>query len=115
MYPMMKDALARMRTEGAKMDGTPIMTTVTMDAVKSPEQLAEEKQSSDEESAPSMKGGLGGMFGGLAKKMAKKKVEGDGGEPTARTTFMTMTSEVLKVTPDVTAADVAIPAGFKER
>jgi hypothetical protein len=55
------------------------------------------------------------MFGGLAKKVAKKKVEGDSAEPKARTTFMTITSEVLKVTPDVTAADVAIPAGFKER
>jgi hypothetical protein len=27
---------------------------------------------------------------------------------------MTTTSEVLKVTTDVTAADVAVPAGFKE-
>jgi hypothetical protein len=32
----------------------------------------------------------------------------------ARTTFITTTSEFLKVTTDVGANDVAIPAGFKE-
>ena len=33
----------------------------------------------------------------------------------ARSTFMTINNEVLKITPDVTAAEVAMPAGFKER
>ena len=33
LYPMMKQAMVRMTTEGAKIDGTAIMTTVTMDAV----------------------------------------------------------------------------------
>ena len=32
----------------------------------------------------------------------------------ARATFMTMTTEVLKVVTDVAPADVAVPAGFKE-
>ena len=32
----------------------------------------------------------------------------------ARATFMTISSEVLKVVTDVAAADVAVPAGFKE-
>src|SRR5580765_3064113 len=40
MYPMMKDAIGRMRTENVKMDGTPIQTVTTMDAVKSAEQVA---------------------------------------------------------------------------
>jgi len=31
-----------------------------------------------------------------------------------RATFMTATTEVLKVVTDVTPADVAVPAGFKE-
>jgi len=51
---------------------------------------------------------LGGM---MAKKMAQKKAA-DGKTTTA---FLTATTEVLKVTTDVTAADVAIPAGFKEK
>jgi hypothetical protein len=28
---------------------------------------------------------------------------------------MTMNNEVLKITPNVTAAEVALPSGFKER
>ena len=33
----------------------------------------------------------------------------------ARSTFMTMNNEVLKIASNVTAADVGLPAGFKER
>jgi hypothetical protein len=35
MYPGMTEALARMRAESVNLDGTPILTTVTIDAVKS--------------------------------------------------------------------------------
>jgi hypothetical protein len=107
LYPMMKQAMGRMNAEGAKMDGTAIMTTVTMDAVKSQEQIAQEAKAA-EESKPA--GGLGGLLGGLAKKAAANK----GGAGQARTTFMTSTVEVLKVDTAVSAADLAIPAGFKE-
>jgi hypothetical protein len=110
MYPMMKDAMAKMSTEGAKLDGTPILTTVTMDAVKSAEQIAQE---SKEESKPasSSGGGISGRLGGmLAKKIGPKKEE----PGKTRSTFMTSNTEVLKVATDVTAAEVALPAGFKE-
>ena len=113
MYPLMAPALARMRTEGAKMDGTPISTVVTMDGVKSADQLAEEAKSRDEDSKPKVSGGLGGMMGGLAKKVAAKKMGGDDAGR-VRTTVMTSTTDVLKVVTDVTAADVAVPSGFKE-
>ena len=116
MYPHMKDAISRMNTENVKMDGTAIQTTMTMDAVKSAEQMAQEPKQGEEESKPKASGGLGGMLGGLAARAAKKKAEGGDakGDAKNRATFMTMTGEVLKVTTDVSAADVAIPAGFKE-
>jgi hypothetical protein len=107
LYPMMKQALGRMTVEGAKIDGTAIMTTVTMDAVKSEEQMAEQAKS-ESPSAPAPT--VGGLLGGLARKVGPKKA--DASNP--RATFMTSTNEVLKVATDVTAADVAIPAGFKE-
>ena len=113
MYPMMKQAIAKMNTEGTKVDGTAILTTVTTDSVKSADQVAAEMKQSEADSKPNVTGGVGGMLGGMAKKMAAKKVAGDNaGKP--RSTFMTGTTEVLKVVTDVTAADVAIPAGFKE-
>lgn len=108
IYPQMKQALAKMSAETEKIEGTPILTTVTMDAVKSAEEIAQEKQG-NEDSKPSNAKSVGGLLGGLAKKAAKKD-----DEPKARTTFLTTSVEVLKVTTDVSADDVGIPAGFKE-
>ena len=109
MYPMLKDGLVRMRAEAVKLDGTAILTTTTVEAVKSEEQMAAEKKSAEAESRPSASGGVGGLVGGLARRAAKGK-----DEPKARATFMTVTNEVLKVTTDVAASDVGIPAGFRE-
>ena len=110
MYPMMKQALGRMSTEGAKLEGTAIQTTTTMDAVPSAEQMAQESKAAESDSRPTG-GGISGRLGGmLAKKIGPKK--DDAGK--ARSTFMTSNHEVLKVITDVTPADVAVPAGFKE-
>jgi hypothetical protein len=111
-YPMMKQAVGRMTTEGGKIEGSPVQTTTTMDAVKSEEQIAADAKSADSDK-PSPAGGVSGMIGGFAKKVAAKKMGGDDANK-PRATFMTMTSEVLKVVTDVTPADVAVPAGFKE-
>ena len=109
MYPLLKQALGRMSSENAKVDGTAIMTTVTMDAVKSQEQMAQEAKAA-EESKPAS-GSVGGLLGGLARRAAKTD-NADAGK--ARATFMTSTIEVLKVDTALSAADTAIPAGFKE-
>jgi hypothetical protein len=107
-YPMLKDAMAKMRTEGARLEGTAIQTTVTTEAVKSAEQLAQESKT---ESKPSGGGGLSGRLGGMiARKIGPKN--DDAGK--SRSTFMTMNTEVLKVATTVAAEDVAVPAGFKE-
>jgi hypothetical protein len=113
MYPMMKDALGKMSAEGGKIEGTPIQTTTTMDAVKSEAQIAEDAKSGGDDSKSAASGGVGGLLGGFAKKMAQKKAGGDDANK-ARATFMTTTTEVLKVVTDVAPADVAVPAGFKE-
>jgi hypothetical protein len=107
MYPMMRQAVERMSKEGGDLEGTPIMTTVTFDAVRSAEQMAAESKPDQPEAKPS---GIGGMLGGLAKRMKKPSED----EQKPRTTVMTSTVEVLKLSSDVAAADVAIPAGFKE-
>ena len=111
MYPMIKPALAKMSAEGGKMDGTAVMTTVTMDAVKSADEMAQEQQQQSTDQSNSS-GGSGGISGRLLGNLMNKSQKKD--EPQARGTIMTTTSEVLKVTTDVAASDVAIPAGFKE-
>ncbi len=115
MYPMMKQALGKVSTEGGKLEGTPIQTTTTMDAVKSERSRSRRKPSRARATAsPRASGGVGGLLGGFAKKMAAKKMAGGDDANKARATFMTINTEVLKVVTDVSAADVAVPAGFKE-
>jgi hypothetical protein len=84
----------------------------------SPEQANAKAESGDKpKMGISLPGGLGGMFG------KKKKAEDapKEGQPAAaegpknRTTFMTSTTELLEVQSSASAADVAIPAGFKQK
>ena len=45
MYPMIKQAVDRMNRENVKLDGTPLATTMTFEAVKSKEQMAQNQNS----------------------------------------------------------------------
>lgn len=112
LYPVIKPALERMSAETAKIEGTSILSITKIEGVKSAEQLAQEQKQRAEDSKPSASGGVGGLLGGLARRAAQRKVEG---EPSQRATVMTTTNEVLKVTTEVSANDVAIPAGFRQQ
>jgi hypothetical protein len=101
MYPAMKDASERMAKEGDKLKGTPLTTTTTFEAVKSKAMVEEESKQNN-----SGGGGLGGM---LARKMMKKE------DPKQRATIFTLQHEFLEVSTSATAADVELPAGFKEK
>jgi hypothetical protein len=109
MFPGLGEAMARARVEDAKIDGTAIMTTMNVEAVKSPEQMTKESEQQQDSGG----GGLGGM---LARKMMKKK-QPENGEagPANRANVMTTTHEVLSVSSDVPADAVAIPAGFTNK
>jgi hypothetical protein len=102
MYPMLKDAMDRQRKELSVLDGTPLATTTTFEAVKTKAQLEEEKSSA----GGSGGGGLGGM---LARRVMKKE------EPKARATIMTLQHELQEVSTAVAPAELALPAGFKEK
>ena len=113
IYPMLKPALEKMNAEQSKVEGTAILTTVKVEAVKSAEQIAQEQKQTEESSKPNLTGGVGGLLGGLARRAAQTKVDGDGPQP--RAMVMTTTSELLKVATAASDADVAVPAGFKQQ
>ncbi len=116
MYPGLKDAMARMQASNVKMDGTPIQTTTTVDAAKSAEQAAQEKDQKAKEDQPSASGGVGGMLGGLGKRLARKKEDQPSGDKDpSRATIMTINHEVLSVSTSVDPSQLAIPAGFKQK
>lgn len=108
MYPQMKPALDKMRAEGGKIQGTAILTEMRMEAV--PPGAANTTAAPAAADPP--KKGLGGMLGGL-KKMTEQQNKPASGKA-ERATVMTTSIEVLKLTPDVDAASVALPAGFRE-
>jgi hypothetical protein len=110
-YPALRQGLTRLQSEGAKVDGTPILTTMTIEAVKSPQQAAQAQTSKPEEGG----GGLGGLRGKLGRKLGKKDETGKEGGDAGRSVLMTTTHEVLSIAPQVAAADVALPAGFKQK
>jgi hypothetical protein len=97
MYPMVKQGIDRLNREKVNMKGTPLSTVTTFDAVKNPDQIAKESESSSG-------GGLGGM---LARKMMKK-------DDKPRATIFTVTGETLEISTTVSPTDLDIPAGFKQ-
>ena len=110
MYPMMGDAMKRFQVESVNLDGTPVMTTMTVDAVASPD-TAQPTPAEKREAAPT---GLGGLAGRLGRRVIKKDPEpAAAGQSDTRATFMTVEHQLLKVTPSANDADVQIPAGFK--
>jgi hypothetical protein len=111
-YPALRQGLTRLQSEGAKVNGSPILTTMTIEAVKSPQQMAQAETAKSEEGG----GGLGGLRGKLGRKLGGKKDEtGKDGGAANRSVLMTTTHEVLSIAPQVAAADVALPAGFKQK
>jgi len=118
MYPQMKGAMERMKKEAVKLEGTAVLTTMKVEMVMSPEQAKSQSESGEK---PKM--GLGGIAGGLGGMFGKKKKAEEApkeGQPAAegpknRSTFMTTTTELLEVQASAGAADVEIPAGFKQK
>ena len=98
MYPMVQQAMERLKTEGTKLQGTPLSTTTVFEAVKSQTEVAAKKEQSSG-------GGLSGM---LARKVMKT-------DDRPRATVFTLTHETLEVNPAVAAEDLQLPAGFKQK
>ncbi len=115
MYPGMKDVLGRMQVENVNLDGTAVLTQVTMEGVKGAEEMAREQASAKErEREEGNVGSLGGLGGLLGRKIARKAADKDEG-PKARSTIFTSTTELMKVFPGVADSEMQIPAGFKEK
>ena len=113
MYPQMKPAMDKMRAEGGKLSGTSILTDTRMESV--PPGTANQTSAAVAAPEEPKRKGLGGMLGGL-KKMAEQaeKNQNSNAKP-QRAIIMTTSVEMLKLTTDVDAASVAMPAGFTEK
>jgi hypothetical protein len=117
MYPQMKGAMERMKKEAVKLEGTAVLTTMKVEMVMSPEQAKSQSEGGEKpKMGLGLPGGLGGMFGKKKKaEEAPKESQPAAEGPKNRTTFMTTTTELLEVQASAGAADVEIPAGFKQK
>jgi len=118
MYPQMQAALERMKKEAVKLEGTPVLTTMKIETVASPEQAKAQAEGGGQPKAGlgGIAGGIGGMFGRKKKaEEAPKEGQPAAAGPKNRSTFMTSTTELLEVQASASAADVEIPAGFKQK
>jgi hypothetical protein len=109
MLPGLKEAFTRYNT--ASLDGTAIQSTTTIEGVKSADEMRQAQsgaQGGSDQGAPTS---VGSAIGGFMRRRAQANAEKNAANP--RSTFMTLTNEVLKISTNVSAADVAIPAGFK--
>jgi hypothetical protein len=98
MYPLIKPAMDRLNQEKVNLKGTPLATVMTFEGVKGKAELEEQSKNS----------GGSGLSGMLARRIAKK-------DDRPRATIMTLSSETLEIATAVDAADVNIPAGFKQK
>jgi hypothetical protein len=85
---------------------------MTMEAVPPKSEQGSGEQAQAQPAEQPKPRGLGGMLGGFAKKAVTKKEEPSSKPQTA--TIFTSSIEMLKLTTDVAAETMAIPAGFKE-
>ncbi len=117
MYPAMKEMMSKMQAENVNMQGTPILTETVTETVLGTEQAAAQEQKQEARQADS--GGITsirGIGGMLGRKMARKKEdESAADKPKNRSTVFTANHELIKVSTSVSAADLSIPAGFKEK
>ena len=127
MYPMMTDAIGKFSAENVNMEGTSILTSMTMESVASKEQLAEQQKQQQQQAAQTdntqttnVPTSIGGLLGGLGKRAVRNKTQQqqqqqqENSTP-GRATVMTMNHELITVTTAVTPADLAIPQGLKEK
>jgi hypothetical protein len=122
MYPGLKDAFARLSKQD--LPGTAIHTTTPVHAVKSAEQVKDDAARSSSSSSSTASNdsapptSIGGAIGGFMKRRQQQQQEQKSAAAAntdpSRATFMTLNNEVMKIDRNVTAADVALPAGFKE-
>jgi hypothetical protein len=121
VYPMLTQAIGKFNVENVNMDGTAIQTLMTTDSVASAEQIQQQKQqqntAGNDSSTTNVPTSIGGLIGGLGRRAVRNKTQEQPQENSTpgRATIMTVNHEVIKVLTDVTAGDVAIPAGFKQK
>lgn len=107
MQPAFAKAMKEMGAHRGKFEGTAVRTNMTFETVAGP--ATQQAESND---SPSSVGAA--VFGGLMKRARERRAEKSEGTP-GRSQMLDSQTELMKATTSATAADVTIPADFKQR
>ena len=125
--PRMRQSMDEFRDQSEKIDGTPLLTELTMDIVGSrqPEENQTTADQKEDKKEDKKEGGiekpsLGGLFGKLKKKKADEKESSDEGKTAQggvhRSTLLTSTTKITGFSTKPLADDLfQIPAGYKQK
>lgn len=110
--PAFAKAMKVFSEKGNRLEGTAIRTTMKFDTVAGTDPSTQQK--AEEESHPTSISGavVGGLFNKMKQRREQKQAES--GQPN-RATIFDSTTEVLRANGSASAADVTIPAGFRQR
>jgi hypothetical protein len=117
MYPQMQEAMAKFQAEGGKMSGTPLTTEMRFQVQAPPQSTDGQSTQAEPKKEEPPPTSVGGLLGGIGRRMARKKEDkpAEAAAAPGRATIMTSTNETLQIATSSSDADVAIPAGFKQK
>ena len=99
-----KEMSSRMAAELGRQNGTVLASTMKVETIRG----TQTGRGAPAPQQPPPSGGIGGIMGRMMNR-------GGGGQNQPRSTVMTTTSEIQSIGTTVSADDIAIPAGFKEK
>ena len=104
--PAFGKAMKAFKEKQSSFDGTPVRTKMTFETVTgtNPDSSSQSQQQSSPASA------LGGLLGRMKQRRQQSSDQGP-----ARSSMFDSNSELLKATTSASTADVALPAGFKQK
>lgn len=113
MTPAFGKAMKTFAEHRNSLDGTPIRTITSFVTVAGTD--APKDESAERESSPTSVSGavMGGLFNKMKQRQQKKSEEAP--EPEGHSEMFRSSSELLKGTSSASAADVAMPEGFRQK
>ena len=113
--PAFGKAMAALNSKRSSLNGTPIRTAMNFETVTGTDTASQ--QTAQNDNSPQPTSVTGAVMGGLMNRMKQRREQqkAASGESPNRSTLFESTTEVLRASSTAAAADVAIPANFKQR
>ncbi len=111
--PAFGKAMKTFYEKRSSFDGTPIRTNMKFEAVAGSDQPKEQAKSEEREEPSAAAAALGGLMNRMKQRRQEKSAESSQAQTPGRSEFFTSTTELISAS--TSAADVSLPANFRQR